>query len=85
MYFVKPNNETYNGSTFYVSHDTKTLLLAYSCYTNVTEDEIIDTLVKNVVLDEGFMKWLAEEKAEISEDKCLAEALTITEKILNEK
>ena len=84
MYFVKPNNKTYNGSTFYVSHETETLLLAYSCYTHVTEDEIIDTLVKNVVLDEGFMKWLAEEKAEINDKKWLAEALTITEEILNE-
>lgn len=81
MYFVKPNYETFKEATFHIANSTDILIRAYSSYANVTEDDVIDTLVKNVVCDKDFIRWLRENKT----DECSAPALTIIEKVLNEK
>jgi hypothetical protein len=58
MEFIKPKQPLGSKVTWSISDQTKALVKYYAEYTGYSQDEVVDTFLKNLLKDEEFMKWI---------------------------
>lgn len=58
MEFIKPKQTLGSKVIWSVSDQTKALVKYYAEYTGYSQDEVVDTFLKNLLKDQDFMEWI---------------------------
>jgi hypothetical protein len=58
MEFIKPKQKLGSKVVWQISDRTKFVVKYYSEYTGLSEDEIVDQFLMNILKDQDFDKWI---------------------------
>ena len=58
MEFIKPRQKLCTSVTWEVSDRTKSIVKYYAEYTGISEDEVVDRFLTNLLGDEDFQAWI---------------------------
>lgn len=58
MDFIKPKPKIGTKTNWSVSDRTKSIVKYYAEYTGLSEDEVVDQFLTNILKDEDFNKWI---------------------------
>lgn len=58
MEFIKPKQKLGSKVTWQVSDRTKSIVKYYAEYTGLSEDEVVDLFLTNILKDQDFNKWI---------------------------
>jgi len=60
--FIKPKTIFKVIPDWKVSENTKAIVKNYADYTGLTESEVIDSFLKNILKDPDFFKWASKQR-----------------------
>jgi hypothetical protein len=62
MEFIKPKKTQGRKVNWIVSEHTRAIVKYYAQYTEYSEDEVVDTFLKNLLKDEDFLEWIQKKR-----------------------
>lgn len=62
MNFIKPRNIKAEKVDWRISEQSRAIVKYYAEYTEHTESDVVDTLLKNIIDDKDFIKWIQERR-----------------------
>jgi len=60
--FIKPKRKLGSKVSWQVSDRTKSIVKYYAEYTGLSEDEVVDLFLTNILEDPDFKKWIHEKR-----------------------
>ncbi|RAK19533.1 hypothetical protein B0I26_106157 [Anoxybacillus vitaminiphilus] len=58
MQFIKPKNNNADKVDWLISEQVREIVKNYAEYCEYSESEVVDMFLKNLLKDEGFLKWI---------------------------
>ncbi|MBD3108174.1 hypothetical protein IEO70_07315 [Bacillus sp. AGMB 02131] len=77
MKFIKPKNKNVEKVDWKLSEQTRAIVKYYAEYTEYTEQEVVETILLNILEDENFIEWVKSKR----NNKRIIKQLEIEEKV----
>jgi len=62
MEFIRPRNIKAEQVDWEISEQSRALVKCYAEYTEYTENDVVDMLLKNILQDKNFVTWVQERR-----------------------